>query len=1033
MKSFSLLRTNVGLSANIKIVVDSNYSLYLDSIDSDPILSSSNLKKNPISPTDIISNIYSNYFKNFPKELIFKVKFDNDKSLMFQNFENQIDPLYLSGASNIGNNKDYSEEFEFFSPLWIEKDSIPKCFVVFRTDGPSLTEITKENFAQQILSKLKFVKYFDLRGDNKLSDWMKANYEDNDQFPISSLWVDFRDLEFSYWSGIDLSTGLFASKSSILSSFLSNEQTYFDFQKMVFEMYGNSGLVHPNILNLSFLFDDQPATKNKLRKWTLNRYYGFYFEDIVKVDGISLYQPELLSPNILIDQNNIISSTSSSSPFLEEWRIRDFTWIQIKGEFYKVEKKQIDGNSSWQIISPNSFSGLTGSSLNTNIWTINSNNVFKLKSTEYPCDIQTNEIDVSIPDFDSADIWGISIDDKFYRIIKNKENSYELLTDGGFRFTNNIGEYFINFPDTSGITTFDLSDRDGKPKTFDIYKFKFLEIKDFDTDISDTIYSRYQYEFENDLNLKTDENKFYLRDYKDRTNPRDFEKFDFSDQISYLPVSSEYTSNDETFKVENNTLTDLWRKNPIFTKWGFKNSLSTNDYPYLLNNSLNSEIFNRSVDTSSSIPDRRTRNLDYFYTINSDGNTYSFFSLNVQDENIEYFFDLEKYISTEDDYFKSFFGKTSSFYPKKIKKNNKWSKFNSGTRNIPNLTLFNGIKFSLSQIDSINLDSQSINRLNTINNNIFDDWKFSIILDKSEFQYFVVEKCEVPCFVTEPTKIVKIPSYLVPTDIITATYGFIKGHFSYWKIKSESEILAENFTFSGDLIPNICNYTYPFSYIVNACGVTYSSTYSLLVPGYINASGSGFLDSGLCWQLSNPTVPSLNCLGLTTINQSLVLSGNFCQYCQDNGIGQFVTPTPTPTLTSTVTPTNTQTPTQTPTETSTPTVTPTVTPTETPTPTITETPTETPTVTPTPTQTNVTDCNARSITYSVLDMCSVRSITYSVLDMCSVRSITYSVLDMCSVRSITYSVLDMCSVRSITYSVSDMCSVRSITYSVLDM
>jgi hypothetical protein len=34
MKSFGLLRTNVGLTTNIKVMVESDYSLSLDSIDS---------------------------------------------------------------------------------------------------------------------------------------------------------------------------------------------------------------------------------------------------------------------------------------------------------------------------------------------------------------------------------------------------------------------------------------------------------------------------------------------------------------------------------------------------------------------------------------------------------------------------------------------------------------------------------------------------------------------------------------------------------------------------------------------------------------------------------------------------------------------------------------------------------------------------------------------------------------------------------------------------------------------------------------
>jgi hypothetical protein len=174
----------------------------------------------------------------------------------------------------------------------------------------------------------------------------------------------------------------------------------------------------------------------------------------------------------------------------------------------------------------------------------------------------------------------------------------------------------------------------------------------------------------------------------------------------------------------------------------------------------------------------------------------------------------------------------------------------------------------------------------------------------------------------------------------------------------------------------------------------------------------------------------------STIESAQIYAGNFinCNFaCDLNPEVTDIIPTTTTgclqygnCCTTTTTTTSTST-------TSTTTFCPCCDPSPTMTPTNTITPTQTPTGTPTPTQTNVTDCNARSITYSVMDMCSVRSITYSVLDMCSVRSITYSVLDMCSVRSITYSVLDMCSVRSITYSVLDMCSVRSITYSVLDM
>jgi hypothetical protein len=63
-------------------------------------------------------------------------------------------------------------------------------------------------------------------------------------------------------------------------------------------------------------------------------------------------------------------------------------------------------------------------------------------------------------------------------------------------------------------------------------------------------------------------------------------------------LSSEYTANYETFKIVSGELSDIWRKNSIYCRWGFQNSLSANDYPYLLNNSLVFEDYNRTVNAS---------------------------------------------------------------------------------------------------------------------------------------------------------------------------------------------------------------------------------------------------------------------------------------------------------------------------------------------------------------------------------------------------------------------------------------------------
>jgi hypothetical protein len=57
MKSFSLLRTNVGLTSNVKVICDSKYNLYLESIDSVPELNINKLRSIIIN----ILNISQNY------------------------------------------------------------------------------------------------------------------------------------------------------------------------------------------------------------------------------------------------------------------------------------------------------------------------------------------------------------------------------------------------------------------------------------------------------------------------------------------------------------------------------------------------------------------------------------------------------------------------------------------------------------------------------------------------------------------------------------------------------------------------------------------------------------------------------------------------------------------------------------------------------------------------------------------------------------------------------------------------------------
>jgi len=61
MRSFSLTKTNVGLTTNIKISVDSNYNLYLDSIETTSDLSYDKYKKYIINKSSYYDEFYLNF------------------------------------------------------------------------------------------------------------------------------------------------------------------------------------------------------------------------------------------------------------------------------------------------------------------------------------------------------------------------------------------------------------------------------------------------------------------------------------------------------------------------------------------------------------------------------------------------------------------------------------------------------------------------------------------------------------------------------------------------------------------------------------------------------------------------------------------------------------------------------------------------------------------------------------------------------------------------------------------------------------
>ena len=754
MKSHSLLRTNVALTTNVKLVVTASYSLYLDSIDSKTELSDKKFKKHGVNKDSSWEYALPTFWKGLPAEAAYSIKYDNDVDLMSSDFSKQFDSLYNCGARNISDNKDYTEEFEYFAPLHISKNYLPTHFIIFRIDGPGLLKLTRKNFTSEILDKMKCVKVFDLTKKTDLGQFLDKNIAQNINYPNFSTDIEFNQL-FSSISGIkyplkDTDAG-YTSNSFPFD--LRNELSFYDIQKSVTSNFKRYGVIYPHIINFNFLFDDTPATPTSLRKWSLNRYMGFYFDKLELVLTVSPTILPALKSDVIIGKDNVLESMSGGSPFTEGADLSEENmFIQINGVIYKIrecpecnsyttEKTKTNSNSSedtsvrkktvrYKIYSPTSLVGksVTPDSVANQI-------VINYESGENK--ITNNDgTAFTISDFDNADMWLIQIGEDHFKLTKNASGFICINSDYAFKQTSSKLEYYINDPDAKYKKSLSIILKDtSEPLKLYIYKAKFTDIKDFDNDIVETEYSKFEYEKDSEL-TQTDESKLYV----DNLKAQNVDDFKFGSDVVYVPVSSEYTANNETFRVSNanntTSLTDLWRKNPFFVKWGFDKSICVNDYPYYLNNSLLSDPFNRSTNFIDNTPSRIEKNLDYFYSINSDSPEYTHHSLHVEDQvggliNQNFKFELDKYlgVSYSLDYFTYFFGKKNEYFNGKIVKNvKKWSYFNGGSYET-NSTVFKGLKFLMKEVVNVSSAGDVV----TKNTKSFTDYKFSILLSNNEY------------------------------------------------------------------------------------------------------------------------------------------------------------------------------------------------------------------------------------------------------------------------------------------------------------
>lgn len=703
-ESMYLLRANPALTTNIKLMCDSSYNLYLESYSANKELSNNKYKKFLISSNSFLSERIAYFYKDLPSELAFEVK-NSIKSDNVQNdINNQYDDIYYTGPRAVEDTR-YTEEFQYNTTIKVEPESLPKWFFIFRIDGTGLETDNLGNFipVTNLNSKsLKLVKSFDLSKSTNLGMFLNKNYIEDDVIPISPFELNLKQYEFSTWRGYDYKSGGTVSKSMFLDDYMRNSTTHYDMERFITSQFQKNEVICSNYLNLSFLFDDtvsgilEPSVnydltnnynflnddiingdfivnndvyynnlgiltvnehKSYRKRWTINRYVGFYLNDLIQLKTISPVIPTTFNyDNISVYKNEFILTGSQLNiipmmPLNEPWNDNKVYSIKIKETYYQIQRN-LDNNNIYHyyiisdtLINENS-EGLLYDLIN------GYDKIVKIiwqNSAPYIVyqDLQPYQLDFD-DYYKSKDsvLLLLKIQDNFYNIeyVHNVYDSNgDIITPGYCKIvTDNyitcddykyIRKYGSNQEDI--IYTQLLSSED-KFTYFDFYLAQLNPIADFDQQLDDTSYANIEYDYIHKVNLTrpilAEKNISDLSVPKDYVIEKNYQinTYDSSDNtytpIAFpdylgdefiLPLSSEYAVSGDMYMLDKTlNLSDIWNINKGTIKFGYYGSVANCSYPYKLNNDLNtSGQYNFNPNPFTSLVNSNEFSLDWFYTI----------------------------------------------------------------------------------------------------------------------------------------------------------------------------------------------------------------------------------------------------------------------------------------------------------------------------------------------------------------------------------------------------------------------------------
>ena len=270
--SFQLLRVNPKLTGNIKVVVDTDSNMYLDTFKVSRGLSQRRYRKIKINPNEYYGSSVMSQFKGLPSDDIYKI--EDSCYTLFSTVNNVGDSYYDTYNSGVRTNTDklYKENYSLLAPLCIQKN-MPDFFLVFKCkDLPEFT--TDKERLSYMIQNGKLIKSYDLREKSNIGKYIRTIYKKSKEYP-GYLYVSYDYDGYNVYNAISLDHGVVGPhyESASLERNIKNQVAMNDWYTLGFE---RNRLLAKDIVNFEYMFDDPEE-----EVFSLANYFGFY----VKLNG----------------------------------------------------------------------------------------------------------------------------------------------------------------------------------------------------------------------------------------------------------------------------------------------------------------------------------------------------------------------------------------------------------------------------------------------------------------------------------------------------------------------------------------------------------------------------------------------------------------------------------------------------------------------------------------------------------------------------------------------------------------------------